>query len=53
MIGTSLAIVPAMILAQGAEVAGLDGPLLLTRDREQGLVIEGSMISPPSPDLWG
>ncbi|THD57945.1 enolase C-terminal domain-like protein, partial [Phenylobacterium sp.] len=53
MVATSLAMAPAMILAQGVEVADLDGPLLLIRDREPGLVIEGSMISPPSPDLWG
>jgi L-Ala-D/L-Glu epimerase len=53
MVATSLAMAPAMILAQGAEVVDLDGPLLLTRDREPGLVIEGSMIAPPSPDLWG
>lgn len=53
MVATSLAMAPAMIIAQGAEVVDLDGPLLLTRDREPGLVIEGSMIAPPSPDLWG
>ncbi|HEX3365565.1 N-acetyl-D-Glu racemase DgcA [Phenylobacterium sp.] len=53
MVATSLAMAPAMILAQGAEVVDLDGPLLLTRDREPGLTIEGSMIAPPSSDLWG
>jgi hypothetical protein len=44
---------PAMILAQGAEFVDLDGPLLLLRDREPGLAITGSLIEPPSPDLWG
>jgi L-Ala-D/L-Glu epimerase len=53
MVATSLAMAPALIVAQGAEVVDLDGPLLLTRDREPGLVIEGSMIAPPSSDLWG
>ncbi|HLZ75551.1 N-acetyl-D-Glu racemase DgcA [Phenylobacterium sp.] len=53
MVATSLAMAPAMILAQGAQVADLDGPLLLTRDREPGLAITGSLIEPPSPDLWG
>jgi L-alanine-DL-glutamate epimerase-like enolase superfamily enzyme len=53
MVATSLAMAPAMILAQGAEVADLDGPLLLTRDREPGLAIIGSLIEPPSPELWG
>lgn len=53
MVATSLAMAPAMIVAQGAEVVDLDGPLLLARDREPGLVIQGSMLEPPSLDLWG
>jgi L-alanine-DL-glutamate epimerase-like enolase superfamily enzyme len=53
MVATSLAMAPALILAQGAEFVDLDGPLLLTRDREPGLAITGSVIEPPSPDLWG
>ena len=53
MVATSLAMAPALILAQGAAFVDLDGPLLLTRDREPGLTITGSVIEPPSPDLWG
>lgn len=53
MVATSLAMAPAMILAQGAEVVDLDGPLLLARDRAPGLVFTGSEIAPPSRDLWG
>jgi L-alanine-DL-glutamate epimerase-like enolase superfamily enzyme len=53
MVATSLAMAPAMILAQGAEFVDLDGPLLLTRDREPGLAITGSLIEPPPPELWG
>jgi L-alanine-DL-glutamate epimerase-like enolase superfamily enzyme len=53
MVATSLAMAPALILAQGAEVVDLDGPLLLARDREPGLAITGSLIEPPSPELWG
>ena len=53
MVATSLAMAPAMILAQGAEVADLDGPLLMKRDRVPGLAIAGSILEPPSPDLWG
>jgi L-alanine-DL-glutamate epimerase-like enolase superfamily enzyme len=53
MVATSLAIAPALIIAQGAEVVDLDGPLLLERDREPGLGVLGSMIEPPSPELWG
>ncbi|HEV2531954.1 N-acetyl-D-Glu racemase DgcA [Phenylobacterium sp.] len=53
MVGTSLGVAPALILAQGAEVADLDGPLLLARDREPGLAITGSLIEPPSAEFWG
>ena len=53
MVATSLAMAPAMILAQGAEVVDLEGPLLLPRDRPPGLTIEGSMVAPPSPALCG
>jgi len=53
MVATSLAMAPAMILAQGAAFVDLDGPLLLAHDREPGLVFEGSLIHPPSRALWG
>lgn len=53
MVATSLSIAPALILAQGADFVDLDGPLLLERDRQPGLSILGSMIEPPSPQLWG
>lgn len=53
MVATSLAVAPAMILAQGAEFVDLDGPLLLAHDRRPGLAILGSMIEPPTPELWG
>ncbi len=53
MVATSLAMAPALILAQGARFVDLDGPLLLARDRAPGLAITGSMIAPPDPELWG
>lgn len=53
MVATSLAMAPAMILAQGAEVVDLDGPLLLAADRAPGLSYLGSLIEPPEPELWG
>jgi L-alanine-DL-glutamate epimerase-like enolase superfamily enzyme len=53
MVATSLAMAPAMIFAQGAEVVDLDGPLLLAKDREPGLRYDGSLIYPPAPELWG
>ncbi|MFI4951372.1 MAG: N-acetyl-D-Glu racemase DgcA [Caulobacterales bacterium] len=53
MVATSLAMAPALILAQGADFVDLDGPLLLARDREPGLAITGSLIEPPPSALWG
>jgi L-Ala-D/L-Glu epimerase len=53
MVSSSLAMAPAMIIAQGAEFVDLDGPLLLAKDREGGLRFEGSTVYPPSAELWG
>ncbi len=53
MVGTSLAMAPAALLAQDVDYADLDGPLLLARDRQPGLVYEGSTLFPPPSALWG
>jgi L-alanine-DL-glutamate epimerase-like enolase superfamily enzyme len=53
MVATSLAMAPAMLLAQQARYVDLDGPLLLARDREGGLRYNGSLIYPPEAALWG
>ncbi|MGO4387056.1 N-acetyl-D-Glu racemase DgcA [Microvirga sp. 2YAF29] len=53
MVGTSLAMGPAMVLAPRCRFVDLDGPLLLARDREPGLTYEGSLVYPPEPALWG
>ena len=53
MVGTSLGMAPAVLLAQGADFVDLDGPLLLARDREPGLRYEGSSVYPPEAALWG
>ena len=53
MVGTSLAMAPAVLLAQDADFVDLDGPLLLARDREHGLRYDGSLVHPPEPALWG
>ena len=53
MVGTSLAMAPAVLLAQGAAFVDLDGPLLLEADRPGGLRYEGSTLHPPEPALWG
>ncbi len=53
MVATSLAMAPAMLVAQRARFVDLDGPLLLARDRPDGLIYEDSRVHPPTPALWG
>jgi L-alanine-DL-glutamate epimerase-like enolase superfamily enzyme len=53
MVGTSLSMAPANVLAQGAEFVDLDGPLLLAADRTPGIRYEGSWMHPAPPELWG
>jgi len=53
MVATSLAMAPAILLAQRARVVDLDGALLLARDRPHGLRYEGSRVHPATPALWG
>lgn len=53
MVATSLAIAPAVLLAQGADWVDLDGPLLLARDRTPPLRYEGALLHPAPPQLWG
>lgn len=53
MVGTSLAMAPAMMLTTYADFVDLDGPLLLARDREPGLRFDGSVVHPPERALWG
>ncbi len=53
MVGTSLAMAPAVLLAGVAWFVDLDGPLLLERDREPGIRYGGSVLSPPPRELWG
>ena len=53
MVGTSLAMAPAMLLTPRAQFVDLDGPLLLARDRSPGLVYEGSLVHPSLVELWG
>ena len=53
MVGTSLAMAPAHLLAQQAKIIDLDGPLLLAEDREPPLKVTDSLIFPPTAALWG
>ncbi len=53
MVGSSLAMAPAVLVAQGALVTDLDGPLLLAEDREPPLQFDAAGVHPPEPALWG
>ncbi|MEL7254719.1 MAG: N-acetyl-D-Glu racemase DgcA [Pseudomonadota bacterium] len=53
MIGSSLAMAPATLVAQGAAVTDLDGPLLLGEDRETPLQFDDAGVHPPAAELWG
>jgi L-alanine-DL-glutamate epimerase-like enolase superfamily enzyme len=53
MLGTSLAMAPAFVLAQRCRWVDLDGPLLLARDREPGIDFTGAMMQPFGAGLWG
>ncbi|MEC8919170.1 MAG: N-acetyl-D-Glu racemase DgcA [Pseudomonadota bacterium] len=53
MVGSSLSMAPALLVAQGAAVVDLDGPLLLARDREHGMRFDADGIHPAMSALWG
>jgi L-alanine-DL-glutamate epimerase-like enolase superfamily enzyme len=53
MVGSSLAMAPAVLLAQGAEWTDLDGPLLLSEDRAHPLHYDADGVHPPDANLWG
>ncbi|WP_372574782.1 N-acetyl-D-Glu racemase DgcA [Ruegeria jejuensis] len=53
MVGSSLAMAPATLLAQGAMVTDLDGPLLLAEDRDNALTFDDRGVHPPDAALWG
>nr|WP_174820372.1 N-acetyl-D-Glu racemase DgcA [Ruegeria arenilitoris] len=53
MVGSSLAMAPATLVAQGALVTDLDGPLLLAEDRDTPLVFDEAGVHPPQAALWG
>ncbi len=53
MIGSSLAMAPAVLVAQGAAFTDLDGPLLLAEDRDPPLGYDTAGVHPPAAALWG
>lgn len=53
MVGSSLAMAPATLVAQGAMITDLDGPLLLAEDRDVALKFDAAGVHPPEAELWG
>ena len=53
MVGSSLAMAPAVLVAQGAMVTDLDGPLLMAKDRADALHYDEAGVHPSTPALWG
>ena len=53
MVGSSLAMAPAVLLAQGADWTDLDGPLLLAEDRAHPLRYDAEGVHPSNANLWG
>jgi len=53
MVGSSLAMAPAVLVAQGADYTDLDGPLLLAEDRDHPLKFDAAGVHPPEAALWG
>ena len=53
MVGSSLAMAPATLIAQGVDFTDLDGPLLLAEDRKNPLKYNENGVYPPEKELWG
>ena len=53
MVGSSLAMAPAFVVAQGVQFVDLDGPLLLGEDRPTPLKFDAAGVHPPAAELWG
>jgi L-alanine-DL-glutamate epimerase-like enolase superfamily enzyme len=53
MCGSSLAMAPHHVVAQFADYADIDGPLLMKNDRLGGLVYERGVVTLPRKRFWG
>ena len=53
MVSSSLAMAPAMVLAQLCEINDLDGAYLLAEDWPGGIVYERGTMQTPWPAFWG
>jgi len=51
--GTSLSMAPAHVVAQLCDFIDIDGPLLIKKDRDGGLVYDHGVVTLPSKRFWG
>ena len=51
--GTSLSMAPSHVIAQLCDFVDIDGPLLITKDRDGGLIYERGIVSLPPQPFWG
>jgi L-alanine-DL-glutamate epimerase-like enolase superfamily enzyme len=53
MLGTSLSMAPAFVIAQLCDFVDIDGPLLLKYDLLGGLEYRGGQVEVFDPSFWG
>jgi len=53
MLGTSLGMAPAFVVAKHCQLADLDGPVLLRDDRPYAMTFKQGVVSIPTSELWG
>jgi len=53
MLGSSLAMAPAFVIAQRCKYVDIDGPLLQAEDCDHPLQYDRGKVEPFSPQLWG
>jgi L-alanine-DL-glutamate epimerase-like enolase superfamily enzyme len=53
MVGTSLSMAPAFVVAQLCDLVDIDGPLLLKYDLPLGLSYHNGVVNEIDPRLWG
>jgi len=51
--GTSLSMAPSHVIAQLCDFVDIDGPLLIKKDRDGGLIYDRGIVTLPKVHFWG
>jgi L-alanine-DL-glutamate epimerase-like enolase superfamily enzyme len=51
--GTSLSMAPSHVIAQLCDFVDIDGPLLIKKDRDGGLIYDHGIVTLPGSHFWG